>query len=103
MKEQSRRQSTSKRESFSDTDDDAMSMDVDTSTVGAALNADEDNTIELECDMQALLGAAHGERSNQLRLSVSDSPSTIGRGRRSSMSTGRFSLAPKSRLSDCRR
>jgi hypothetical protein len=98
-KQQSRRKSISQPETFTDTDDDAMSMDVDTSTVGGGLNADEDNTIELECDMQALLGAAHGEKANQLRLSVSDSPSTIGRGRRSSMSTGRFSLAPKSRLS----
>jgi hypothetical protein len=98
-KQQSRRHSISQPETFSDTDDDAMSMDVDASTVGGALNADEDNTIELECDMQALLGTAHGEKENQLRLSMSDSPSTIGRGRRSSMSTGRFSLAPKSRLS----
>jgi hypothetical protein len=96
-KEQSRRHSISQRHSFSDSDDDAM--DVDTSTVGGGLNANEDNTIELECDMEALLGASHGEKVKQLRLSVSDSPSTIGRGRRSSMSTGRFSLAPKSRLS----
>jgi hypothetical protein len=99
-KKESRRKSISQLETFLDTEDDAMSMDVDTSAFGGQLKADEDNTIELECDMQALLGAAHGEKVNQLQLSVSDSPSTMGsRPRRSSVSTGRFSLAPKSRLS----
>jgi hypothetical protein len=99
-KHQSSRHSISRLEMFSESDDDTMSMDIDTSKFGGELKADEDNTIELECDMQALLGAAAGGKANQLQLSMSDSPATIGsRPRRSSVSTGRFSLAPQSRLS----
>jgi len=94
--------SLSRVETILEKDDDAMSMDMDTSNFGDESKMDEDNTIELESDIQALLGALQVGKAAQLHFSMSESPSTISSGRRrSSMSASarRFSLAPQSRLS----
>lgn len=99
-KPSSGRPSISRKDTIEEASDENMSMDIDSSRFGDESKMDEDNTIELETDIQALLGGSEVVKTQKLRFSMSDSPSTTGRRpRRSSASSRRFSIAPQGRLS----
>jgi hypothetical protein len=71
------------------------------STLGS-MNDDEDNTVELEADMGALLMAASTPEKKDnvsMRIVMAEDDTPLAGRRRSSIASRRFSLATKSRLS----